>query len=95
VVLTETPATDAPSLKKAFYSPTEVAALASVSSSAVLNYIHVGKLAAVRLSERKYRIPRKSVILLLGLEAPPVQIFRDPDAKVDLSPKAARQLDRR
>jgi excisionase family DNA binding protein len=83
VVLAETPATDAPSLTKAFYSPAEVATLASVSSSTVLNYIHAGKLAAVRLSERTYRIPRKSVILLLGLEAPPVQIFRDPDGEVD------------
>ncbi len=83
MVLAKIPATYAPSLTKAFYSPAEVAALASVSSSTVLNYIHAGKLAAVRLSERTYRIPRKSVILLLGLEAPPVQVFRDPDGEVD------------
>jgi excisionase family DNA binding protein len=84
VVLAETPAIDAASLTKSFYSPGEVATLASVSSSTILNYIHAGKLAAVRLSERTYRIPRKSVILLLGLDAPSVQIFRDPDAEVDL-----------
>jgi excisionase family DNA binding protein len=84
VVLAETPATNPPSLTKAFYSPAEVAALASLSSSTVLNYIRAGKLAAVRLSERTYRIPRKSVILLLGLDAPPVQISRDPDHEVDL-----------
>ena len=84
MVVVKPPATDAPTPTKAFYSPAEVAALAAVSSSTVLNYIHSGKLAAVRLSERTYRIPRKSVILLLGLEAPPVQVFRDPEGEVDL-----------
>ena len=55
-------------LPKAFYSPAEVAALASVSSSTILNYVHDGRLAAVRLSERTYRIPRKAVIRLLALD---------------------------
>lgn len=67
---------DAPSaellelLPKAFYSPNEVAEIASLSSSTILNYIHDGRLVAVRLSERTYRIPRKAVIRLLGLSAP-------------------------
>lgn len=38
-------------LPKAFYSPAEVAELASLSSSTILNYIHDGKLASVKLSE--------------------------------------------
>ena len=53
-------------LTKAFYSPGEVAELASVSSSTILNYIHDGRLAATRLSDRVYRIPRKAVIRLLA-----------------------------
>jgi excisionase family DNA binding protein len=65
-------------LPKAFYSPSEVAELASLSSSTILNYIHEGHLAAVRLSERTYRIPRKAVIRLLGLEAPRPIVVEDP-----------------
>jgi excisionase family DNA binding protein len=53
-------------LTKAFYSPAEVAELASVSSSTILNYIHDGRLAATRLSDRVYRVPRKAVIRLLA-----------------------------
>ena len=69
-------------LPKAFYSPAEVAALASVSSSTILNYVHDGRLAAVRLSERTYRIPRKSVIRLLALEAPVPALEVDPSREV-------------
>lgn len=81
---------DAPStasaltLTKAFYSPGEVAAFASVSSSTILNYIHAGRLAAVQLSERTYRIPRKAVIRLLGLPAPEPALVVEPSRVVDL-----------
>ena len=71
-------------LHKSFYSPAEVAELASVSSSTILNYIHDGRLAAVKLSERTYRIPRKAVIRLLGLEAPSPVVVERPDEQVDL-----------
>jgi excisionase family DNA binding protein len=71
-------------LPKAFYSPSEVADLASLSSSTVLNYIHEGRLAAVRLSERTYRIPRKAVIRLLGLEAPGPALVEDPLGTVSI-----------
>lgn len=71
-------------LTKSFYSPAEVAQLASVSSSTILNYIRSGRLAAVRLSARKYRIPRKSIMLLLGLPTTPPRFTSDPDAEVDL-----------
>lgn len=69
-------------LTKAFYSPSEVADLASVSSSTILNYIHEGRLAFVRLSERTYRIPRKAVIGLLNLAGPEPVVRRDPDGLV-------------
>jgi excisionase family DNA binding protein len=71
-------------LPKAFYSPGEVAALASLSSSTVLNYIHEGRLAAVRLSERTYRIPRKAVIRLLGLESAEPRVVEDPSGTVSI-----------
>jgi excisionase family DNA binding protein len=70
-------------LPKAFYSPNEVAELASLSSSTILNYIHEGRLAAVRLSERTYRIPRKAVIRLLGLGAPAPVVIVDPSRAVE------------
>lgn len=71
-------------LTKPFYAPSEVAQLASLSNSTILNYIHQGRLAAVKLSERTYRIPRKAVIRLLGLEAPAPIVSERPDATVDL-----------
>lgn len=70
-------------LPKAFYSPAEVAEMASLSSSTILNYIHDGKLAAVKLSERTYRIPRKAVIRLLGLEAPGPMVSENPSRTID------------
>lgn len=83
--LTPGSSTDASELlPKAFYSPSEVAVLASLSSSTVLNYIHEGRLAAVRLSERTYRIPRKAVIRLLGLEAPTPSLVEDPAGIVSI-----------
>lgn len=84
MVVARVPASDASVLTKSFYSPAEVAEIASVSSSTILNYIRSGKLAAVRLSERTYRIPRRSILLLLGLDTTPTQIFRDPDREVSL-----------
>lgn len=53
-------------LTKAFYSPREVATLAGVHPSTILNYIRDGKLQAVRLSERTIRIPARSVQKLLA-----------------------------
>jgi excisionase family DNA binding protein len=88
VALTKAPAGSADEslelLPKAFYSPSEVADLASLSSSTVLNYVHEGRLAAVRLSERTYRIPRKAVVRLLGLEAPGPELVEDPLGTVSI-----------
>jgi excisionase family DNA binding protein len=73
-------------LRKAFYSPAEVAEFVGVSSSTVLNYIHAGKLASVRLSERTYRIPRKALLRLLDpASVRPTRHVDDPDAEVDLT----------
>jgi len=85
VILDEAPGAELRrELRKPFYSPTEVAELASLSSSTILNYIHDGKLVAVRLSERTYRIPRKAVLRLLGVETRAPQVIEDPNAEVGL-----------
>jgi excisionase family DNA binding protein len=55
-------------LTKSFYSPHEVAAMAGVHPSTILNYIAAGRLYAVKLSERTYRIPVRAVIGLLEPE---------------------------
>jgi excisionase family DNA binding protein len=82
MVLADAPTDEAVQLNRSFYSPAEVAQLASVSSSTILNYIRAGKLSAVRLSERTYRIPRKSVVRLLELHEPSPRIVREPDGQV-------------
>lgn len=48
--------------RKALYSPQEVARIAGLSTSTILNYIRSGKLYAIKLSERTYRIPIASLI---------------------------------
>jgi len=68
---------------KAFYSPHEVAEMASLHSSTILNYIASGRLYAVKLSERTYRIPARAVIGLLEPERlAPSSLAVEPDADV-------------
>jgi len=78
---------------KPFYSPAEVAELAGVHPSTILDYIKAGKLYAVKLSERTIRIPAQAVWLLLDPEAVPLPeiVIRD-DAKVDIR-EADRERD--
>jgi excisionase family DNA binding protein len=71
-------------LTRPFYSPAEVAELAGVHPSTILNYIREGKLQAVRLSERLHRIPARAVLALLA----PEQLRRPrvlslPESRVD------------
>ena len=69
---------------KSFYSPHEVAAIAGVHPSTILNYIASGRLYAVKLSERTYRIPVRAVIGLLEPERlAPSSITVEPEADVE------------
>jgi len=69
---------------KSFYSPHEVAAMASVHPSTILNYIASGRLYAVKLSERTYRIPVRAVVGLLEPERlAPSSITVEPEADVE------------
>jgi len=72
-------------LDKRFYSPGEVARLAGLHPSTILNYIHSGRLYAVKLSDRTYRIPNRAVRKMLAPETvrPPTIIER-PDEVVDI-----------
>ncbi len=73
-------------LDKPFYSPGEVASLAGVHSSTILNYIRAGRLYAVKLSERTYRIPVRAVQKLLdpdSVAAP--SVIERPEADVRIS----------
>lgn len=69
--------------RKAFYSPQEVAELAGLSTSTILNYIRSEKLYAIKLSERAYRIPLASVIATFypELKRPPKIIQRKGDVQ--------------
>ena len=58
-------------LDRPFYSTGDVARIAHVSPSTVLNYIRDGRIAAVRISERTIRIPRRSVLKLLSVQPLP------------------------
>ena len=51
--------------RKPFYTPADVAALARVDPKTVLSWIHGGKLNAIQLSARVYRVPLAAVIKLL------------------------------
>jgi excisionase family DNA binding protein len=73
-------------LDKRFYSPGEVARLAGLHPSTILNYIHSGRLYAVKLSDRTYRIPNRAVRKMLAPETVrPPRIIDRPDEIVDLA----------
>ena len=79
---------------KSFYSPHEVAAMASVHPSTILNYIGTGRLYAVKLSERTYRIPVRAVIALLEPERlSPSSMTQAPDSDVAREIEVAPPVD--
>ncbi len=70
---------------QAFYSPREMAELAGVHPSTVMAWIHSGRLYAVKLSERTYRIPNRAVRKMLAPETVrPPRIIDRPDEIVDI-----------
>lgn len=68
--------------RKPFYTPTEFARIASMSNDRVMDLIHAGRLPAVRISERIYRIPLAAVLRALSPEhgrEPRFTRSRDPE----------------
>ena len=60
--------------RKPYYSPKELAAVLGVHRTTIDRYIREGRLRAVKLSERAYRIPLGAVLRLVSPEEiPPVQ----------------------
>ena len=81
-------------LIKAFYSPHEVAVMASVHPSTILNYIATGRLYAVKLSERTYRIPVRAVMGLLDPErVAPSSLSVEPNADVERELTPEREVE--
>jgi excisionase family DNA binding protein len=73
-------------LDRPFYTPAELARIARVHPSTVLNWIRSGRLAGVRLSPRVYRIPLASAIKLLEPERyRPPRIVERPFARVNIA----------
>ena len=82
-------------LTKSFYSPHEVAAMASVHPSTILNYIATGRLYAVKLSERTYRIPVRAVMGLLEPErVAPSSMTIEPDADIERELIPGREVEK-
>ena len=82
-------------LTKPFYSPHEVAAMADVHPSTILNYIASGRLYADKLSERTYRIPVRAVIGLLEperLTRSSMTIEPDADIEAEVADEPADQI---
>lgn len=81
-------------LDRPFYSPTELARMAGVHPSTVLNWIRSGRLYGVRLSPRVYRIPLASAVRLLEPErVRAVRVIERPFARVSLA-RIDRELGR-
>ena len=73
-------------LNQPFYSPAEVARLAGLHPSTILSCIHAGRLYAVKLSERTYRIPNRAVRKMLAPETVSrPRIIEQPHGQVDSS----------
>lgn len=67
--------------RKAFYSPTQVALITGQHPATILRYIHDGRLRAVRLSERAYRIPLAGLLTWLeDAEVRPIRRRRETGA---------------
>ncbi len=48
-------------LKKGYYTPKEIAGLLDVCNETVWRYIRSGKLKAIKLTERNFRIEKKEL----------------------------------
>jgi excisionase family DNA binding protein len=79
---------------KRFYTPAEVADILQVSSTTVMRWIHEDRLAAVRISERIYRISAPAFERFQAGTRPPAfsgrlrRVTRHPDLPVEATASA-------
>lgn len=78
-------------LDKAFYSPRELAELLDLSSDTILSYIKSGKVFAVKLSARTYRIPQRAAARLIGEPVAPSRLDRRPRGGARAAEKIRRR----
>ena len=79
-------------LKKAFYSPTELAGLLDLSSDTIVNYIKDNKVFAIKLSERTYRIPRREVARVLGEPLVPSRVTETGHGGAEAAERVRRRI---
>lgn len=78
---------------KAFCTPAELAEVLGVHPDTVLNYIHAGRVFAIKLSARTYRIPTRELLRLTAperLRAP--RIIEHPHGGAAATAAALRRL---
>ncbi len=64
-------------MSQRFYTPTEVADMLKVSSTTVMKLIHEGRLPAIRVSERIYRVPEVAFERFEAADRPALRITRE------------------
>jgi len=81
--------------RKAYYSPKELAEILGVHRTTIDRYIREGRLRAVKLSERAYRIPLGAVLRLVAPdEIPAVRHPRLPERAPEAALDEVREEDR-
>lgn len=73
--------------RKAFYTPGEIATILEMSTQTVLDRIHDGKLYAIQVSPRIYRVPLAAFMRFLGSPPRITRVFR----RVERLPGWARE----
>ena len=77
-------------MEQRYYTPREVADQLRVSPTTVMKLIHDGRLYAVRVSERIYRVPVGAVRMLLSDGH---QAYEPTEESVDVLPRIGESID--
>lgn len=78
--------------KKAFYAPGEIAEILGISTQTVLDRIHDGKLYAIQVSPRIYRIPLAAFMQFLGSRPRITRFVRQVERLPDWGRETARGI---
>lgn len=78
--------------KQPYYTPAEVGAIFKVDSTTVMNWIHQGKVYALRLGPRTYRIPLAAVMRLANPEVKPTRVEIDGRKELAADERRSRRV---